>query len=516
MDQLRTALAWLKRHHFWVLSVLAALIGVGCWWSASGKLDKLFGANKGTIQGAFTSVQNIQKEPFHANEDVNTKQSAQTKQQAEGVAKLWQQLYDRQRAGVLKWPVPPLSKEFGDAVEKLQFGADIRPELRNNYQNYVDGHFPELPKQIDARPIEANEVASGGPGGGFGRGRFEGMGPVAMSTDSSQDETDFVCEWNQADQAFVRDQMDFRQQPSSLRIWVTQEDLWVYHTLLDVIAKTNHAANATRMSNAAVKSVYELAVGQRAAKYSRTIGRLLFPPPTATPTGGPGEAGPGGAPGGAVMGPEGGPGGRGGFSPEMMPGGGPGGGQMTEEQERTVLLYGRYLGPDGKPIPFGSAGGVGEAGPGAAPAPDPAAAAAPAGPLDLTVFGQEYKRLPVRMVLRMDQRWLPRLVAECASEPLQVEVQEVRINVPEAGSTEGGGPGGGGFRGFSEGGPGGGGARPSITTEETGVMPFPSHPEIVNVIIQGTIYIFNKPNPTILQPQGEQQSPQVASSNGGQ
>jgi hypothetical protein len=29
-------------------------------------------------------------------------------------------------------------------------------------------------------------------------------------------------------------------------------------------------------------------------------------------------------------------------------------------------------------------------------------------------------------------------------------------------------------------------------------------PEMVNVIIQGTIYIFNKPNPAILQAPGEQ------------
>jgi hypothetical protein len=100
----------------------------------------------------------------------------------------------------------------------------------------------------------------------------------------------------------------------------------------------------------------------------------------------------------------------------------------------------------------------------------------------------------------MEQRWLPRLIAECANEPLQVEVQEVRINPPEgiggAGSPGGGMPGGR----PGEGGPGGG----SIFQEEPAIQPFPTQTELVNVIIQGTIYIFNKPNPAILQTPGEQ------------
>jgi hypothetical protein len=169
---------------------------------------------------------------------------------------------------------------------------------------------------------------------------------------------------------------------------------------------------------------------------------------------------------------------------------------MTPEQEKSSLLSLRYLGPDGKPIPFGGGGAApgGEATP--APAPDSGAAAG--APLDLTMFGQEYKRLPVRMALKMDQRWLPRLIAECASEPLQIEVQEVRVNPPEGiNSGAAGGPGGG-YSG--PGGPGGG----SVFPEEQPIQPFPTQPEIVNVIIQGTIFIFNKPNPAILQAPGDQ------------
>ena len=107
--------------------------------------------NQAAIKGEFGNVQNLRKDPFHPNEDVNTKQQAQTKQQAADVAKLWQQLYDRQREHVLEWP-PELTQGFRDYVDKLQFGAEIRSDLRNHYQNYIENHFPTLPKQIDARP----------------------------------------------------------------------------------------------------------------------------------------------------------------------------------------------------------------------------------------------------------------------------------------------------------------------------------------------------------------------------
>src|SRR5215208_4107704 len=101
MDQLRTALVWLKKHHFWVLCGLVALISLGSWAKASSKLRTLFNTSQTAIKSEFTNVQNLRKEPFHPNDDVNSKQEAQTKQQAGDVAKLWEVLYNRQREHVL-------------------------------------------------------------------------------------------------------------------------------------------------------------------------------------------------------------------------------------------------------------------------------------------------------------------------------------------------------------------------------------------------------------------------------
>ena len=187
--------------------------------------------------------------------------------------------------------------------------------------------------------------------------------------------------------------------------------------------------------------------------------------------------------------------------------GGPGSTQITPEQEKAMLLAGRYLDAAGKPIggDVGMAGGEGGA------ALDPAAAP-PAVELDTNA---PFKRLPIRMVLQMDQRWITHLISECANQPLQVEVTEVRINPTDvAGGASGGammgrggegsyGPGrsGGGYSGRSGGGGGMAGTGSTLQVHTPGqLVTFNAQPNLATVVIQGMIYIFQEPNQEALQP----------------
>lgn len=486
MDHVRKILGWLKQNHFWVLSVLIVLISLFCWWTASGTMRKLYKENETKISGGFQQVDSILRDPFHPNPQIKNQQSKEYDQLREAVKTLWQQLYDAQSKGVLIWP-EALLPQFVETVKKLQFGDEIPDRWREHYQNYIFRHFPKLPEKIGARAIQ--EGQSGVAGSGFTRRGMSPEGPGISTSGELEDDGNFICEWSPEDQQVVRDELEFQNVPSALRVWCTQENLWVYHTLLDVIRNTNTAANATRISNAAVRRVYALQVGQMAAPFSRQPNRIYKLPTPAAAAGAESEltaSGPSGV-GGPGAGMEGFSGG------EFTRGGLAAGGQtgpMSEAQERTLLLHGRYLGDDGKPIPFGAGG----AEVGAEPVD-----MGPAPPLDLTIFGKEYKRLPVRMVLEMDQRYLPRLIAECARQPLQIEVQEVRVNAPELLT---GGAGGGAMtsRGsFNE----AGGAGGQLMPELTGVQRFNPHPEIATVGIQGVIYIFNKPDPELLKPPGE-------------
>lgn len=279
-----------------------------------------------------------------------------------------------------------------------------------------------------------------------------------------------IVKWH--DQANVKAQLMFAERPSSIKIWVTQEDLWVYETMLRAIAATNQEAKADRYSNAAVRDIGMLQVGKDAAKESRTKGR--FPMNTPQAAVGEGMEGMEGMPPEGNLGMEGEGGGFEGL------GGGFGDGPMTEEQERQILLTGRYIDAQGKPIPVAADGGT----------------------FSPSVFGVEYKRLPVRMVLQMDQRWLSYLITKLASAPLQVEVQEVRIN-PANVDSAGGMMGGGGFggEGGGRGGFGGGGFGEGGGGNEQ-VYIFERQPNVTTIVIQGTVYIFNKPDESQLTPGG--------------
>lgn len=494
MDQVRKALAWLKKYHFWVLSVLVVLIGVFCWYSASSSMSEEYKKNEGQIKAGFQTVSTVKGDPFHPNDEVQRRQTEETTKLSTEVRELWSQLYEAQRENVLIWPSGPgeLSPDFVKYVDNLEFADEIPDNLREHYQNYIYRHFPRLPEKIGARPLDESTTGAGG-GMGFSRGSFR-EGPSTFGTTGEFDDGgNYICQWADEDQAIVRGELEFPETPSSLRVWCTQENLWVYHAMLEVIKNTNEAAGATRASNAAVRGVYTLQIGRRAAPESRTPNRIYKLPGgvPAAETGLGTEFG--GVPG---EGPAPGPGGISEFAStfsDFQSGLGAGSGmQMTPEMERAILLSGRYLGEDGKPIMI--------AGPAAAEGgmePVPVDPNTPAPPLDLTQFGKEYKRLPVRMVLEMDQRHLPRLIAECANRSLQIEVQEVRINVPNLLS---GGMGGGSFPGMGEMGRGPG---PEMMRNFGGTgdfQEFKAEPHIVQVGIQGIIYIFAKPNEAILNP----------------
>ncbi|MEM6330699.1 MAG: hypothetical protein AAF790_10665, partial [Planctomycetota bacterium] len=435
MDQIKVALAWLKQHHFWVLSGVASLSAVLCWYLASGQITAQIEDNRKKIDNEFKSMSQVRGKPFHPNAGVIERQAAEVREVASKVQQVWDRRYQRQRDRVLKWPaqldigISRPSDSFLRHVRDKQFGDFISDRFRERYLNYIEKRFPDLPKII-----QALELDSGAPGGmpgmggamGMGGGMGMGMGMgagggfgadtgVAIGEDGKLiEEKDFLVNWR--DQDTVRQQLAWNSNPSSLKIWVTQEDLWVYETVLTAIAQTNEAAGADRYSNAAVRDIYQLQVGSEAAKSVRTETRIYRPQ---------GAAAGGGAAGG-MMGADamgGGDMGGGGMSMgggDMMGGGGMGDSGESELQE---LLAGRYVDADEKPLP----------------------APADGAPLN---FGVEYKRLPVNLALRLDQRWLPRLVVQLAEAPLQIEVKEIRIN-PASGGGGGGGMRGGGGGGAS-------------------------------------------------------------------
>lgn len=472
MDQLRVAMTWLKEQHFWVLSVLATIVSVVCWFLASGAVDEQFTANRSKIKSAINSVNNLKNQPFHPNPTVNDGQRTEIEKLAGKVETVWSQLHDRQQEEVLKWPEQLDSKASGNADRFLLhiagkgFGDFIGNKFRERYGDYIKNRFPDLPAIIQAMKLEDRRGGSRG-----GTGEFAGEGPGMMTGEEELEEQDYLVIWE--DQQTVRDQLNYPGTPSSMRIWVTQEDLWVYETLLRAIAATNEKAGADRYTNAAVRNIYQFQVGAEAAKGARTDQRIYRPEGDAAAAGGGGFEGGFDETGG------------GGFSPGLGDGLGEGfetGGLSGEDgDESQQLLAGRYVNADGTPVP----------------------APAPGQPMN---FGAaEYKRLPVRLTLKMDQRWLHFLIAALANAPLQVEVDEVRLNPVSADSGSGDAvgfrpkrlralelAGKGAASGFDSG------------SSRGDVSAFPREPHIANVILRGTVFIFNEPDSNVLSVDGQE------------
>ncbi|MEN1681014.1 MAG: hypothetical protein AAGJ46_15610 [Planctomycetota bacterium] len=516
MDQVRVALTWLKEQHFWVLTVLTLIVALACWYLAAGALQEQFTKNKSAIDSEFSAQRSRQNEPFHANDAVNERTGEEIKLLAEKVERVWTKLYDRQREEALQWPTqldagvdPKGSNSFLRHVSDKSFGDFIANEFRDRYLNYIQKRYPDLPKIIKA--LEVDDENGRQPNfdmegeGGFGGGRRPGARGGGFGGDGDEEfveEKEFLVVWR--DQLAVKQQLVMAQRPSAIRIWVTQEDLWVYETLLKAIAATNTAAGADRYRNAAVREIYQMSVGAKAAGGSKTQQRIFKPSGEAAGVAGGGGFGEGGfgeggfGEGGFGEGGFGGGGfGEGGFGEGGFGGGGFGEGGAAAGGELTALLTGRYVDDAGEPVP----------------APTVVTPGQP-----LQIGSAEYKQLPIRLVLKMDQRWVPQLIVELANAPLQVVVNEARIN-PTADVSSGGGFGGpgGGFggggvnvrttlpralqlagRGGAGGAAGGGFGGGGGLGQNQEVFAFPREPSVATVVLNGTIFIFNPPDASVL------------------
>ncbi len=460
MDKVRAFLTVCYQQRFWILSVLGLIVVAVCWMMASGSLDAEFTANRTTIDGKFKDMQDISRKAVHGNDAVNQAEREQAMQIRKRVLALWEKMYNRQRDEVLKWP-DSLGPEFLEYVENMKFRDVIQsPDIRDTYRTFAKDRFPALVEIPKAKKIPLEDLVAGAgagrggefPGGYAGRGG-EGAGEPLLDQNGNVIPTEkYIVEW--FNQAEVASKLNFVGKPTSLQIWITQEDLWVYETLLHVIADTNEANGATRPDNAAIRWIISLDVGEKAGTALKTPGMVALAAAAAS-----------------------------GEDPSAM-GRNEAGGPVDPAAAEAMLLNYRYIGPDGAVLADGAA-----------------------------VTGGEFRMLPVRMELLMEQKAIPSLMIECANATLPIEVKRVRINPSESGAGfpmtfsvpgadgggggDGGRGGGGGGRGFSSefsgggGGRGGGGATPTLT-------PGMSSAGMATVEIHGIVYIYNPPDPAVL------------------
>ncbi len=463
MDKVRAFLRVVWTQRFWVLIIIGIIVGAMSWNMAASDLSASFDSRKSKIEQAHNAVKGIKNEPIHPNEAINSGDMKEAKKQKSFVLTVWQNLYEAQRDKVLYWP-KSLGPQFIEELAGKKFGDSISKQMRERYLNYIENRFEGLLKIVDAKKNKER----GARGGGYG-GEMGGYGS-ARGAEGDIVEDDYLVQW--IDQDKVRMKLMFKDIPTDIQVWVTQEDLWVIETLLEVISNTNKARGATRPDNTAVRAIVALQVGSEAS--GKSMSKVFIPQPKQGAEGGE-MGGYGGEMGGygGEMGGYGGYGGEmGGYGGEMGGYGGEMGGYGGE-----MGGYGGEMGGYGGEMGgYGGRGGVaGGGGPGGSVTnryldadgnPDPGTSG--------TYGTAEFRKLPVRMQLMMDQRWIPRILIECANAALPVEVEQLRINPNQSSQ---------GFAGRS---------RPNSRARALqGIEP---DPNLADVEIRGVVYIYNEPD----------------------
>ncbi len=394
MDQVKVALAVLKKHHFWVLVVLVLLVGGAVWAMASSELAKQYETRKTDIEGKLKSVRDIPSNP--PNQTLVDAIKQRHGMLKEEVLEAWEFLYKEQKKNN-PWPAE-LGEDFLMVINSLGPEDDIPAQYRETYQNFIANHLKMLDDIIDRRKPKYDPTIPGAARPGMMDPMMSGGGMMGeMSGAGTDKELVGKTFWDDVDR--VKQGFMWSRRPETIQVRTAQEDLWVYEALLRIIRNTN--AGASHHYNASVKSIAALQIGRAAAAaFQQSASRLKISGPQGGGMSMEGMEGMSGDPGmmsmdAGMMGAEM----EGGGMMSGDPMGGGGGDVAAEDRLRTTLYNGRYVDEKGKPLMASSE----------------------------SPFA-EFKMMPIRMALVIDQRKIPKLLVECANSSMPVEVHRVTLN----------------------------------------------------------------------------------------
>ena len=419
----------LKRIQFWIICPVVILTGLASWWLAVGSIQKQQETNKSRISGLYNTLSLLSNQPRHANDKVSEGMEALIAKRRNEVAEAWTERWDQQtgQTNIFEWP-GELGPRFISKVEGLRpiettVGfppeQDLAINMRRDYRDYIKEELPKLAEQIGAKWKPGAQRGGGAVREGGRRRRFEGGQPPPVFDEGQLTGGATVAfgqslvGWNPENQADIEtSHFDWSGTPPGLlEILYAHEDLTVLRSIMNVISKANEGA-ATRF-NAAVKEIEFIRIGKNA---SRTTSRVYRPAgagpgPAGMPTTGWGQ--------------EGGRSGRFEGQTQRFEGAQQGEGRPLEgrpvegrfEGAPRFEGEGRFQGPgldpaDNRyvdnqynPLPAATLRSV-------LKKPRPGEVTEPIDPQ--FAYLAVAKRIPVRMRLRVDQRKLNRLLAECA------------------------------------------------------------------------------------------------------
>lgn len=265
LDQSRPLVAMLTKQHFWLLALLVPLVLMPSLLLARGELIAQIERVRQQIQGHITALQTVRRIPQHPNSSwANDIDTSTMRVKRETFAE-WRKFWDSQQS-LRVWP-ESLGPDFVKAAESLKPDGKLSPRLLERYQNTVRTLVRDLPARMGVED-GMGDIAEAGQSLPTARpqrpARSEVMRPGMGGVDMAPEASPYFAAWNAENQSRIASTFNWDKKPSTAKVLLAQEELWVYGVLCDVVARINKPA--TGPHNAAITSIDELYVGYLAAE----------------------------------------------------------------------------------------------------------------------------------------------------------------------------------------------------------------------------------------------------------
>ncbi|MDR3232312.1 MAG: hypothetical protein LBT46_01360 [Planctomycetaceae bacterium] len=433
-----------RKYLFWACIPAGLVFAVIGFYFSVGSVGAAIDSRKTALDGKRSSVKRIQNEQTHPNAGTIKEITTETAGLSNKVYSAWETL-EKDQNERNDWNKLGLSKRALEDVTRQRFLGPLNPSTLDNYREAVKTKaLIELPKIVQPSiALQPLPVASTGrtgssspraartapppsrtdrPAGSARAGRSRPSDPIGgHKEDDESDELEDdefagiiskhgIVVWDPPVLTFTLDDWDkkIEWREDAWKIWLTQEEIWVYDALLNVIRQSNDKVKAASPRSAAVKGIADILIGQAAsdklAVYSAprslgdtgTIGRGTTSP---TRMGGRGskdddeydEDSRRSSPPTGSRPP----------SPSAARTAAAGG--RGKVDAKTDALNGRYVDKSGTPLPGFDA-------------------------------DTPYRRMPIFLSLIVDQKVLPDFLTACANCAMPIDVLWVRIN-PAASQT---------------------------------------------------------------------------------
>ena len=126
MDQIKQFLAVAKKHHFWILSGLTLLLGLGGWYYATSQINADKAKEIAEIKSKEQSASSIRSEQNHPNQQYVEGMDRFVSLYRNDVQQAWQRKRDAQQKD-LAWPgeLNVNGTDFTDKIDGLLLGRPI-------------------------------------------------------------------------------------------------------------------------------------------------------------------------------------------------------------------------------------------------------------------------------------------------------------------------------------------------------------------------------------------------------